>query len=159
MIHEINYKYDHKRLYNEAIYADGYVSFNDPLTKKDIPEWCISKTIGPYGLSIVKDFSNICDCEIRPRYYIQEKGFTLPFHTDRGTQCAINFVLSTSKDPIRFKTESGINSYQYRTAIVDVTKEHEVRASKEDRYLFKLSIFDKSYEDVLENINRSLITS
>ena len=57
MIHEINYKYDHKRLYNEAIYADGYVSFNDPLTKKDIPEWCISKTIGPYGLSIVKDFS------------------------------------------------------------------------------------------------------
>ena len=44
--------------------------------------------------------------------------------------------------------------YTYETAIVDVTQEHEVTAVNEDRVLFKMSIFDKSFEEVIERYER-----
>tara|TARA_Y100000389_G_C17437122_1_gene506209 strand:+ start:822 stop:1280 length:459 start_codon:yes stop_codon:yes gene_type:complete len=149
MLSELNYKFRKKKLRDEALYADGYVSFNDPLTKKDIPEWSISKTIGCYSKSITSDFKKLLQCEVSPRYYIQEKGFTLPFHKDRGTQCCINFVLSDIKDPIEFRSKS----YSYECALINVQEEHKVSAITEDRVLFKLSIFDMTYNEALNKIS------
>ena len=103
---------------------------------------------------ITEEFEKRLDVSIKPRFYIQEKGFTLPFHQDRGTTCAINLVLSSVADPITFRQGFNTFHFKYKTAIVDVTQEHMVTAMTSDRYLFKLSIFDKSYEEILEKYER-----
>tara|TARA_Y200000002_G_scaffold271746_1_gene226275 strand:+ start:272 stop:739 length:468 start_codon:yes stop_codon:yes gene_type:complete len=153
MIHEIDYEYDTRALRLEAEDMKGYEPFVDPKNGNVIDKWLIKREVTGYARWLSSTFEKMLDTAIKPRFYIQEKGFTLPFHRDRGTTCAVNFILSTSRDPIRFKTEWGVNSYQYTTAIVDVSREHEVRASSQDRYLFKLSIFDKSYEEVVDKYN------
>ena len=148
MLTHLKYEYDKDTLYNEALNADNYTSFIDPLTNNVINEWRISKSIGKYSSDITEYFETVLKCKIKPRYYIQEKGFTLPFHKDRGTKCCINFVLSDMNDPIEFRTKL----YTYQCALIDVQQEHKVTATSENRILFKLSIFDLSYNEVIDTI-------
>lgn len=150
MLTEIDYEYDKKMLLREAEDREGYEPFVDPKTGTVIKEWLIKRDVSGYGRTICDEFMRILNVPIKPRFYIQEKGFTLPPHVDRGTTCAINFVLSTKRDPITFHTDWGYMRYTYETAIVDVTQRHEVTASSEDRLLFKMSIFDKSFDEVSE---------
>lgn len=152
MIYHLNYQYNEELLYDELLKADEYSTFIDPLTNNCIPEWKICKKVGQYSTFIANDFKYMLGCEVSPRYYIQNKGFTLPFHKDRGTQCCINFVLSTSKDPILFKIGNEIIQHEYKLALVDVQTEHMVKAVSENRCLFKLSIFDISYNEAFESI-------
>jgi len=155
MIRSIDYVYDKKLLLREAKEREGYEPFIDPKTSTIVDKWLIKKNVTGYARMITKEFERMLDVSIKPRFYIQEKGFTLPFHRDRGTTCAINFVLSTSKDPITFQLNYNTFRFKYETAIVDVTQEHMVTASSEDRYLFKLSIFDRSYEEIVETYDRT----
>ena len=150
MLYEIYYDCDKKMLLRECVDREGYEPYVDPKTGNVLSEWLVKRGVSGYGKMIGQEFEEILDVPIKPRFYILEKNFTLPFHQDRGTTCSINFVLSTSRDPITFRQGYNEFRFQYETAIVDVTQEHMVTASKEDRYLFKLSIFDKSYEEVLE---------
>tara|TARA_Y100001937_G_scaffold126900_1_gene197433 strand:+ start:1559 stop:2026 length:468 start_codon:yes stop_codon:yes gene_type:complete len=150
MLVEIDYEYDKKMLLREAEEREGYEPFVDPKTGAVIQKWLIKRNVTGYGRMITEEFEKKLGVSIKPRFYIQEQGFTLPFHRDRKTTCAVNFILSTSKDPITFRLNYNTFSFKYKTAIVDVTEEHMVTASKEDRYLFKLSIFDKSFDEVRE---------
>lgn len=154
MLYEIDYDYDRKLLYRECTDGEGYEPFIDPKTGTPIEKWLIKRDVTGYGRMITEEFEKRLDVSIKPRFYIQETGFTLPYHRDRSTTCAINFILSTPRDPITFRQGYNTFHFKYKTAIVDVTQEHTVTASKEDRYLFKLSIFDKSYEEVLETYVR-----
>ena len=154
MLYEIDYEYDRELLLRECTEEEGYEPYFDPKTGNVLNEWLIKRDVSGYGRMIGEEFEEILDVPIKPRFYILEKNFTLPFHQDRGTACSINFVLSTSRDPITFRQSYNTFNFQYKTAIVDVSQEHMVTASKEDRYLFKLSIFDKSYEEVLETYVR-----
>ena len=152
MLTEIDYEYDKKMLLREAEDREGYEPFVDPKTGTVIKEWLIKRDVSGYGRTICDEFMRILNVPIKPRFYIQEKGFTLPFHQDRGTQCCINFVLSTSRDPIVFRHSYNTFKFQYEKALVNVQEEHMVEASREDRYLFKLSIFDISYDEALETM-------
>ena len=154
MLYDIDYEYDKKMLLREARDRDGYEPFVDPKTGTVIQKWLIKRDVTGYGKMITEEFEKRLDVSIKPRFYIQEKGFTLPFHQDRGTTCAINLVLSSVADPITFRQGFNTFHFKYKTAIVDVTQEHMVTAMTSDRYLFKLSIFDKSYEEILENYER-----
>ena len=145
MIYEIDHPIDERTLTQEALDRDGYVPFVDPKTGTSIDKWLIKKDVTSYARVLTEDFEEILGADIKPRFYIQQKGFTLPFHRDRGTTCAINFVLSSSSDPIEFRD----SSYTYKKAIIDVTQEHQVTASSEDRVLFKLSIFDVSFDEIV----------
>ena len=150
MIKNIDTEYDRALLKREALDMNGYEPFIDPKTGNVIEKWLIKRQVGNYATELVCRFEEMLKCNIKPRFYIQEKGFTLPPHVDRGTTCAVNFVLSTKRDPITFYTDWGYMRYTYETAIVDVTQRHEVTASSEDRLLFKMSIFDKSFDEVSE---------
>ena len=152
MLVELNYDYDKKLLMREARELDGYEPFVDPQTKTVISEWLIKRGATGYSQVITDEFTRVLNVPVKPRFYIQEKGFTLPFHRDRGTQCCINFVLSTSRDPIVFRKNYNTFQFQYEKALLNVQEEHMVEASHEDRYLFKLSIFDISYEEALETM-------
>ena len=150
MIEHINYDVDEERLLLEAENFDGYEPYLDPKTKHILNHWLIKRVSTGYGRLIADDFEKILSTKVKPRFYILKKGFELPFHSDRGTTCAINFVLSTSDDAISFRD----GDHKYKSAIIDVTQDHAVKAVTEDRYLFKLSIFDKSYDDCREDYVR-----
>jgi len=152
VLYEIDYEYDKKLLAQECDDREGYEPFVDPKTGTVIDKWLIKRNVTGYGKIITEEFEKRLGVSIRPRFYIQEKGFTLPFHQDRGTQCCINFVLSTTRDPIVFRHSYNTFKFQYEKALVNVQEEHMVEASREDRYLFKLSIFDISYDEALETM-------
>ncbi len=154
MLYSFEYDLDRSRLLGEAMDESGYEPFKDPKTGGITEEWRIKRDVTGYAAVISEEFEKILDVEIRPRFYIQEKGFTLPFHQDRGTQCCVNFVLSTARDPIVFRRDHNTFTFQYKTALINVQEEHMVKASHEDRVLFKLSIFDIDFDAALERIRR-----
>ena len=155
MLTEIDYDIDMKMIRKESRDMEGYAPFVDPKTGRVVDEWLIKRVSTGYARVVSDHFEKILNVEVKPRFYIQEKGFTLPFHQDRGTQCCINFVLSTSKDPIVFRKDHNTYTYQYKQALMNVQEEHMVKASREDRYLFKLSIFDMCYDEALKAIMKS----
>ena len=87
----------------------------------------------------------ICSDNIKPRYYIQEKNSSVPFHRDINTKCAINIVLSNDAGPILFED---IGEVVYRCALLNTTQKHSVPKFQNERLLLKFSIFDKTYEEV-----------
>ena len=99
MLTEIDYDIDMRLIQSESREMKGYEPFVDPKTGMVIHEWLIKKDVPGYGKRVSEEFEKILGTPVKPRFYIQEKGFTLPFHQDRGTQCCVNFVLSTSSDP------------------------------------------------------------
>ena len=149
MLTEIDYNYDREALVQEAMDQSGYKPFVDPKSGKVIDQWLIKKNMGKCSQRISDDFQRILRTVIKPRFYIQNKGFTLPWHRDRGTLSAVNFVLSTSRDPIEYRQMLGkhqhVRKFEYQNAIIDVQIEHQVRASTSKRILFKLSLPELDY--------------
>ena len=107
MIKNIDTEYDRALLKREALDMNGYEPFIDPKNGNVIEKWLIKRQVGNYATELVFRFVELLKWNIKPRFYIQEKGFTLPPHVDRGTTCAGNFVLSTKRDPITFYTDCG----------------------------------------------------
>lgn len=142
---EFDFDYDKERLLAEANDLTGYNPFIDPLDGKVFDKWLIKRIETGYAQELSQQFSDMFglqDC--RPRFYIQKPGFALGFHKDRGTLCSFNFLLSDNLDVINFR---GYNLF-YRTALLDTQTEHAVLEVTSDRILFKLSVFDKTFEEI-----------
>ena len=78
-------------------------------------------------------------------------GAVLDWHVDKGTKCAINWLINNSKASIEFRD----GKYQYKTAIIDTSKEHRVVDLAGERILFKVSCWDMTYNELCQNfINR-----
>ena len=86
------------------------------------------------------------------RFYRLVAGHKLPWHQDRGTQCSFNFVINGSA-PCWFKDEYD-NEYRftYEQSLFNTQAWHSVEASDTDRLLFKVSIFDIEYLDVVRKV-------
>ena len=147
MLYHINKNIDYDTIIEEGLNKNGYESFIDPKDGSIVEEWKIKKTNSGYSKLISDYYQNFLESkECKPRFYLQEKNWNLPFHKDRGTLCSINYVLSNTKDKIKFKDVE----ISYQCALVNVQEEHSVTDLSEDRLLFKVSIFDKTYEEVLK---------
>lgn len=165
MLHNLKYDVDIVMLKEQAM-SVHYEPFVDPLTQTVMPLWLMCRKVDGYGAIVCEYFSKILDTEVKPRFIVQKKGFVLNYHKDRGTKSAINFVLSTQDDPIRFrKTVDASTSYytfNYKQALIDVQQEHEVVASSEDRYLFKLSLpdldFNEAKKRLVADVNKDFST-
>jgi len=86
---------------------------------------------------------------VKPRYYVQAKGSSVPFHSDMKTECSINIILSNRAGPILFED---IGEVVYRCALLNTTQRHGVPKFKTERLLLKFSIFDKTYREVREKM-------
>ena len=145
--HLINFEFDfdQERLLAEATDLEGYETFVDPKTKLSKEGWFIKKIKKGYGLEIsdlFKEYFQLKDC--RPRFYIQEPGVNINFHIDRGTLCSFNFLLSDTPDPITFRS----GEVFYTCALLNTTVEHAVLSTKSKRILYKISVFDKTFEEI-----------
>lgn len=106
-----------------------------------------------------KRWSRLLGADARARYYWLKPSRQLWWHTDAGTKCAINYVLNGNDSRVQFSVTgedlegpapSEFNEYEYNAAVLDVTKYHSVPNDSDlPRILFKISIFDKSYEDIV----------
>ena len=159
-IYKFEYKFDKQRLLAEAKDLKGYMFILNIITGIIYHDYAIKyvnieedeSVLGVNGLSyaiaITKQFQQILGYDCKPRFYCQKQGYTIPYHTDSGPSCSINFVLSDTPDPIKLKVRGTEITEYYTVALLDTQVCHSVGASTKDRYLFKLSIFDKSYEEI-----------
>ena len=157
MLYNLKYDIDYNMLREQAESVE-YNPFVDPLTNTEMPLWLMCRNVDGYGAVVTEFFTSILETEVKPRFIIQKKGFVLNFHKDRGTKSAINFILSTVEDPIRFRVDNEYHEFKYTQALIDVQTEHEVVASKEDRYLFKLSLpeldFNEAKKRLVKYVNK-----
>ena len=145
---------DYTVLLQEAQNTGGYNSYFDPISKIDVITWKIKHITSGYGLKISQYWANYLKSNsCKPRFYNLEKGASLGFHKDRGTLCSINYVLSGKNGGIVF--EDGIIVYE--CALLNTQSLHSVPSQNENRILFKVSIFDLSFEQVKDIIKTSKI--
>lgn len=71
---------------------------------------------------------------------------TLNWHTDKGTKCAINWVVNKPLNDAVLEYRD--SKHIYSAAIINTEKEHRVTNLEFERILFKVSCFDMTYEEL-----------
>jgi hypothetical protein len=104
--------------------------------------------IGYWDSPYIRKIMNDLGVNGKPRFYFQEPGSFLDWHTDINTLCSVNMVLSDDPAPISFRS----GEMYYRQALLNTTVPHAVKNGPTERILFKISIFDKTFEQVAETI-------
>lgn len=98
-------------------------------------------------LAVVKTYN--IKGKVSPHFYFLQRKSILRNHVDLNTKCSINHVIQGGSAPVTYP-EYG--EYEYETALLDTGKLHGVINKEEDRILFKISIFDETYEQVFHKI-------
>ncbi len=106
--------------------------------------WLISHRTSEYIQQIIQDFG----VKGKPRFYWLEPFAVIPPHVDNGTTCSLNFLLSDNSAAITIEDKE----YFYESILLDTTRMHSVVNNETERLLFKISVFDESYEDVAKRI-------
>ena len=89
--------------------------------------------------------------------YLTPGNRTLNWHTDKGTKCAINWVINKPlTDAILEYRDS---KHTYKAAIINTEKEHRVTKLEFERILFKVSCFDMTYEELCTKYITQFISS
>ena len=118
----------------EEAYPTATFYSDDRFPDADFSWWKIGKYDHPALRKIADDFG----IEYNPRFYWQEPHSYLPPHTDNGTQCSLNFVLSDDPAPVTIED----TDYYYTAAFLNTTLMHSVKTGDKPRLLLKFSIFD-----------------
>jgi len=111
---------------------------------KQFNDWLICKHNSKYIEQIMTDF----DIKGKPRFYWLAPHAFLPEHVDHNTECALNFVLNDNPAPVLF----GDVEYLYTAALLNTQVPHSVVNNNEERILFKISIFEESYNNLSKRI-------
>ena len=153
-LHHLDYEFDRELLLQEAKKAklNSKPYAHTPGAEFMFKGWRIGHHTSPYIENIMKDFgvSGIGN----PRFYWMEPFTKIPTHTDDGTECSLNFVLTDNAAPIILNDET----YCYRAVLLNTTVPHSVVNNEHERIMLKISIFDKTYEEVLSNIPLELLS-
>lgn len=148
MLHIFDYPFDEQEI-TRKYFDTEFEIYKDSRWDKFNEKWQIAK-VGKwdYADELCKKF----EIDGHPRFYYLGAGQKLLPHIDNGTKCSINFVLGDDYAPIIVDNKE----YMYKSALLNCQVIHSVPAFHKDRRLFKLSIFDKSYDEVLNIIKDSI---
>lgn len=158
-IHNIDIEYDKDKLISEANLID-FKPFELPEPRGSwfdyVPTWLQGRVSENNTASEVFRIADIISNkigtkDIRPRFYKQDENTELPMHSDNGTLCAINIILSDDFAPIVFEKDG---AHTYNCAILNVQERHSVPAFHKQRFLIKYSIFDVSYAESIKRWNK-----
>lgn len=146
----LDYPLDRQRLKDEAdLMKSCAIPYTDPRYNQTLDSWLICKHSSVYAQKIMNDFG----VRGKPRFYWLSPYTVLPEHVDNGTTCSINFVLSDEAAPV---TIGGVD-YFYTQALLNTSVPHSVTNGASERVLFKISLFDITYEEIAENIKYKLL--
>ena len=141
----LDYPLDRERLLVSAENArKNSKSYSDYRTSIPMENWVIA----PYTDSYIEQIQHDLGVSGKPRFYFAAPNFTVPTHIDNGTLCAVNFVISDQASPVTY----GNQNYLYTQAVLNTTQPHSVMNGPVERILFKISIFDESYESLVARI-------
>lgn len=99
------------------------------------------------GNRIADNLHKIIVARVKPRYYRQQAQTDLEAHRDLGSTVSLNVILEGT-GPITFDNKYEIH---YKCALLNVSQLHSVK-TEDTRILFKLSMDDITYEEVLDCI-------
>ena len=147
MIYIFNYDFDKDEI--ESKYnALTFEVYSDPRKSYTWPTWQIAKIEEwSYANKIISDLG-LTEFDIKPRFYWLGANTRLSPHTDNNTCCSINYIINDDYAPIVVDGQE----FMYKSCLLNCQVTHMVPAYPLERKLFKLSIFDKSYGDVLNTI-------
>lgn len=141
LIH-LDYPLDKQLLLEEAArvrsLANGYRDSRYP--ELVLSNWLILKHTTVYIEQLMKDF----EVQGSPRFYWLEPHAVIPEHTDNGTLCSLNFILTDHASPVTIK---GLD-YFYEQGLLDTTVPHMVTNNEHERVMLKISIFDETFDAV-----------
>lgn len=80
----------------------------------------------------------------KARFYTLMPNSYLPEHTDNNTKCSINVILSSNNAPVCVEGKN----YYYTQCLLNTQLKHSVTNGPAERILFKLSIFEYSFEEM-----------
>ena len=86
--------------------------------------------------------------EIRINFYTQKAGFELPFHTDDGPKCALNYLIQ-GDEPIIFEDYGPVH---FKMSLMNVQKRRMVPAGKVDRILLRYSFMYSNFESTRDKL-------
>lgn len=109
----------------------------------DYPE--LKELVGRFGLAIQGKW-NMKFVYIAPNTIVD-------WHKDWGTQCAFNWVINGNTAAIKYRDRP----YAYSSAIINTQEEHMVKNNDKERILFKISIFDRSYEETCNQFSSQFL--
>jgi hypothetical protein len=142
---EFEFDYNKDLLLAQANDLKDYECFIDPANGDVFDGWLIKRVNSGYAQELSNYFQKLFDLkDCRPRFYIQKPGFSLGFHKDRGTFCSFNFLLSNDIDVINFREFN----CSYRIGLLNTQVDHAVLNVSSERILFKISVFDKTFEEI-----------
>jgi|TARA_R110001592_G_scaffold234837_1_gene492639 hypothetical protein len=78
---------------------------------------------------------------------------TIGWHKDWGTKCAFNWVINGNNAAIKYRDRP----YAYSSAIINTQEEHMVKNNDRERILFKIALFDKSYEETCKQFSSQFL--
>lgn len=107
-------------------------------------EWLKSKWSSPTVQQMMKDFG-VCG---KPRFYFQAPHYQVAEHTDNGTLCSLNFVLSDDAAPVTIESKD----YFYSQCLLNTTIPHSIKNGSSERILLKISIVDKTFEELAKTL-------
>ena len=151
----INFDLDTEYLYNEALKRPRKVFYYPKLGK------VTGYHYAPFEPEWLKEYiqRNFC---IKGKFnmkfvFLTPANRTLNWHVDKGTKCAINWVINKPLTDAVLEYKDG--SYIYKAAIVNTEKEHRVTKLEFERILFKVSCFDMTYEELCTRYNTQFTLS
>jgi hypothetical protein len=149
LIH-LNYNLDYNLMLESAKNAEKTKAcYVDPrYNSYKLNSWLISKFSNDYIEKILNDF----EVDGYPRFYWLKANSVVPPHVDNDTKCSINFILSENPAPVNFNQ----HIFYYRQCLLNTSKIHWVKNGPTDRLLFKISIFDESFESLSKKIKFKL---
>ena len=142
----LDYQVDKKQLLDEAANCKFKArSYTDPrYPGQQLDEWLIGHHTSEYVDQIIQDF----EIEAKPRFYWLMPHAVIPEHTDNGTLCSINIVLTDHAAPITINDQE----YFYQTALLNTTVPHSVVNNENERIMLKLSVFNETFEQLAARI-------
>lgn len=148
-IFDYEFNYDILEMYWD-IHEQRLKGYTDPRIEGDLDQWKIAR------LEMFDYAQELCDTfgikNGKPRFYKLEANTELPMHVDYGTTCSLNIALSDGNAPVKFMDKE----YAYKSAILNTGNTHGVVNGPTDRRLFKISVFDQTFEEVCDNISKSI---
>jgi len=135
------------------VWNNKYSRIAEPYTDERYPgkeykEWLIARADDDrYALELM----NLFDVEGKPRFYRLAPNVTLPMHTDLNTTCSINFIINDNNASVILEDK---NQYYYQCGLLDTSRYHSVKNNSSERLLFKISIFNETFDCIQKKIQK-----
>ena len=143
----LDYEIDVEKLLETArsVRAEATTYGDSRYPDRKFDGWHIKHYNDEYIQKVMDDFG----IKGKPRFMWLEPFEVIPRHIDNGTLCSLNFVLSENPAPITIEGKD----YFYRAALLNTQAYHSVANNEHERVLFKVSIFDTSFEQLAKKLS------